>query len=159
MYWFSFYQPCTYAYLNTKYPTWMLDWLFCFTSMSCFIFLGGLRIHCLNCLYGLILCLVYNLLLFSHLMLYTTCFCILFKDLLPFFIGTLHFWTTLFVVGFFLLLFNLRGWLFFELVGLSSSWASIGLTCLSSLLDVSIENNVFFSHFKGFLFQPSFLQC
>jgi hypothetical protein len=53
-------------------------------SMSCFIFLGGLRICCLNRLYGSILYPMYILLLFSHLMLYTKCSCMLFKELLLF---------------------------------------------------------------------------
>jgi hypothetical protein len=49
-------------------------------SMSCFIFLGDLPICCLNCLYGSILCPMYILLLFSHLMLYTKCSCMRLKN-------------------------------------------------------------------------------
>jgi len=97
-------------------------------SMSCFIFLGGLRICCLNCLYGSIFCPMYILLLFWHLMLYTKWSYMLFKELLPFF----YFCTTLFVGGFFLLFFDPKGrpQFFFRLVGLSFSWISIGLACL-----------------------------
>jgi hypothetical protein len=57
----------------------------------------------------------------------------------PFFVGTLHFGTTLFATGFVLLFFDPKGraQFFFGLVGLSFLRVSIGLACLFSSSYVS----------------------